>query len=180
MKSICVFLGAREGSNPAVKQAAIELGAEIARRKITLVYGGSGLGLMGDLAISAKQEGGTVIGIMPRGLMDIEEPLKTMDEFLIVDTIAERKHLMLQKSDGFIAIPGGLGTLEEIFETWSAMRLGLLGSKPFGFLNVEGYYDQLFAFVETCERFGFVPREHRMLPKIHADVPSLLADLVKG
>jgi len=180
MKSICVFLGAREGSNPAVKEAAIALGAEIAARGLTLVYGGSGLGLMGQLAQSAKAQGGTVIGIMPKSLIDLEVPLSTLDELSIVDSIAARKHLMLQKSDAFLAMPGGLGTLEEVFEVWSAMRLGELGNKPLGFLNVAGYYDQLFDFMSTCEQFGFVSSAHKNLPIIHSSVTELVSALVKN
>lgn len=174
MTSVCVFLGASAGTHPGVRQAAIAMGEAIARRNITLVYGGSDVGLMSVLARTVKQQGGRVVGIMPQWLMAVEKPLDDPDEFVVVKDMAERKQLMLQRADAFITLPGGLGTLEELFETWSAMRLGLLGDKPLGFLNVEGYFDQLFAFMATSEAFGFVSAEHRVLPKVEVTADALL------
>lgn len=177
IKSICVYLGAKEGNNNACTDAAIHLGEEMARRGLTLVYGGSSLGLMGRLGTSLKNAGGRVIGIMPKMMIDTEIPLNNLDELLLVDTLLERKLLMAEKSDAFIVMPGGLGTLDELFETWSALRLGLLGNKPLGFLNVEGYYDQLFGFMNSCEASGFVTPADNHIPTVHSTAADLLADL---
>lgn len=173
MKSIGVYLGARSGADSSFSQAAIALGREIARRGFRLVYGGSSHGLMGCLANAALDAGGEVVGIMPRCLIAVEQPIETLDELVITDTMQERKLLMQQMSDGFIAMPGGVGTLEEVFETWSAIKIGVY-EKSLGFLNTQGFYNGLFLFMEHCEQQGFVSKKQVQLPYIEKTPEALL------
>ncbi|MCW0218076.1 MAG: TIGR00730 family Rossman fold protein, partial [Prosthecobacter sp.] len=166
-----------EGNSKACSDAAVMLGEEMARQQLTLVYGGSSLGMMGQLAIAMQGAGGKVIGVIPKAMIELEVPLSNLDEMIIVDSMAERKRLMMEKSDAFIAMPGGLGTLEEVFETWSSIRLGMLGNKPLAFLNIENYYDHLFTFMQTCEQFGFVTHEQNRIPQVYHTVPELVSGL---
>ena len=155
MKNICVFCGASPGSNPVYVEAARALGEKMAANDIRLVYGGGSLGMMGVIAETVKKNGGNVTGVITRHLYDMEVALTDLDDLRIVDTMHERKALMAELSDGFIALPGGFGTMEEIFEiiTWSQLRIH---EKPCGFLNVDSYYDKLMDFFNHMAGQSFI------------------------
>lgn len=178
MKSICVYLGANPGNSPAFSSSVILLGKQIAITGLRLVYGGSSLGLMGLLATSVIKHGGKVTGVTTKNLLLKEHPLTSLDELFVTDTMQERKIVMQQKADCFIVMPGGLGTLEEAFDTWNAIKIGVL-HKPIGFLNVDGYFDGLFAFISNCESEGFISSTQTKIPKINANSEILIADLLK-
>ena len=176
MKSICVYLGANCSTNIAFSEAVILLGKEIADSGATLIYGGSSLGLMGLLANTIKDQGGKVIGIITEQLLEKEKPLATLDELHVVGSMQERKLMMQELADVFVVMPGGLGTLEEAFETWNAIKIGVL-NKPIGFLNVSGFFDELFSFAKTCEKNGFLSDAHRHIPKVNQNITLLLEEL---
>ena len=177
MKSICVYLGANPGNSPALTDAVVVLGEQIARSGYRLVYGGSSKGLMGLLAKSAMEQGGKVTGVITKQLMTQEQPLTTLDELIVVDTMQERKLLMQQRSGAFIVMPGGLGTFEEAFDTWNAIKIGVL-NKPIGFLNIEEYFDGLFSFITSCVDKGFISSSQARIPTINADPQLLLNELL--
>lgn len=176
MKSICVYLGAKFGSSPLFKDVVIQLGHHLAQSNIRLIYGGSGLGLMGLLAQSVMDSGGKATGIIPESLMTLEKPLTSLDELIITKSMQERKMLMQQKADAFIVMPGGLGTLEEAFDTWNAIKIGAF-NKPLGFLNIDGYFDGLFSFISNAEDHGFVSKTQVQIPKINACPLLLLSEM---
>ncbi len=177
MKSICVYLGAKSGSTLAFKESVILLGQQIANANLRLIYGGSSQGLMGVLATTVMSYGGKVTGVIPKNLLAVETPLNNLDELFITETMQERKMMLQQKADAFIVMPGGLGTLEEAFETWNAIKIGVL-NKPIGFLNVNGYFDSLFSFISHCEAEGFISSSQLRIPKIMTNVESLLSELL--
>ncbi|HUW13230.1 MAG TPA: TIGR00730 family Rossman fold protein, partial [Anaerolineae bacterium] len=142
MERICVFCGSSPGSRPEFVEAAVQLGEDLARRGITLVYGGGRVGMMGALARGALDAGGEVIGVIPRDLVDQEVAYTDLLDLRVVDTMHERKALMVELAQGFIALPGGLGTLEEFAEVLTWAQLGI-HRKPCGVLNVCHYYDSL-------------------------------------
>ncbi|KTD39126.1 lysine decarboxylase [Legionella nautarum] len=172
MQSICVYLGAKFGNSTLFKDVVVQLAKQLADSNIRLVYGGSGLGLMGLLATSVIDLGGKVTGIIPENLIALEKPLTSLDELIITKNMQERKMLMQQKADAFIVMPGGLGTLEEAFDTWNAIKIGSF-NKPFGFLNIDGYFDGLFSFIVNAEKHGYISKKQAQIPKIN-DCPSLL------
>ena len=176
VKSICVYLGAKAGSSTFFKEAVIQLGHQLADANIRLVYGGSSLGLMGLLATTVMDLGGKVTGIITESLVSLEKPLTSLDELIVTKTMQERKRLMQKKADAFIVMPGGPGTLEEAFDTWNAIKIGAF-DKPFGFLNIDGYFDGLFSFINTAEKYGFVSKTQAQIPKINACPVLLLAEL---
>lgn len=176
MQSICVYLGANHGNSLALADAAVDLGEQIAKTGYRLVYGGSSQGLMGLLAKSVMTHGGQITGVITKQLITQEQPFSNLDELLIVDTMQERKILMQQKSSAFIVMPGGLGTLEEAFDTWNAIKIGVF-NKPIGFLNIDGYFDGLFSFLSSCENKGFITSTQVKIPVINADVRLLLNNL---
>lgn len=176
MSSICVYLGASCGNSIAFGEAVILLGQKIADSGSTLIYGGSSLGLMGLLANTVKNQGGKVIGVITQQLIAKEKPPSTLDKLHVVDSMQERKRMMQSLADLFVVMPGGLGTLEEAFETWNAIKIGVL-NKPIGFLNMSGFFDQLFSFTETCEKYGFLSEAHRHIPTIKDDIKLLLDHL---
>jgi uncharacterized protein (TIGR00730 family) len=178
MKSICVYLGAKPGKGEYLNEAAIKLGQLIAKKKIRLIYGGSSHGLMGILANEVLAYGGQVTGIMPKSILEIEKPLSTIDELIITDTMQERKQLLQQHADAFIVMPGGLGTLEEAFETWNAIKIGLF-QKPIGFLNLNHFYDGLFSFMTGCEQEGFITSKQLNIPLIESNPEKLLDGMNK-
>jgi len=147
MNRICVFCGSSKGINPNFVEMAVELGKELTKRDIGLVYGGSGVGLMKIIADSVLHGGGEVTGVIPQSFVEKEIAHKNLTELHVVNTMQERKTLMAELSDGFIAMPGALGTLDEIFEVLTWEQLGI-HKKPCGFLNVDHYYDKLFEFLE--------------------------------
>lgn len=177
MNSVCVFTGSSDGSKVIYRNAAQSLGRETAQRNMTLVYGGATVGLMGAVADAALDAGGSVIGILPKALAELEIAHTRLSELRIVDSMHTRKMAMAEASDAFIALPGGLGTLEEIFEVWTWTQLGV-HAKPLGFLNVDGYYDGLFSFLDQTVESGFVRPAHRELAQSHTD-PAALLDLLK-
>jgi uncharacterized protein (TIGR00730 family) len=152
---ICVFCGSTSGNNELYANAAREMGRTLAARRIELVYGGGRVGLMGALADAALMAGGAVIGVMPRSLVEREIQHTSLTELHTVTTMHERKTKMAELADGFIALPGGAGTLEEIFEQWTWAQLGI-HNKPCGFLNVNGYFDPLRKMIDQMASQGFL------------------------
>ena len=172
MRSVCVFCGANPGIDPMVAAAARTMGETLARSQRVLVYGGGNVGLMGILADAALAAGGRVIGVIPRPLASKELAHRGITEMRVVESMHERKALMAQLADGFLAMPGGVGTLEELFEIWTWVQLGFI-SKPFGILNVGGFFDPLLAFIDRVHAQGFLRREHREMLVV-ADRPDAL------
>src|SRR5512133_2919831 len=146
MDSVCVFCGSSPGANPAYLQAARTVGDLLARRRITVVYGGGRIGIMGAVADSALAAGGKVIGVIPKSLVTREVAHLDLADLRVVGSMHERKALMSDLSDGYLVLPGGLGTLEELFEVATWAQLGI-HSKPIALLNVDGFYDRLLAFL---------------------------------
>ena len=176
MKRVCVFCGSNTGIRAEYRIAAQGLATELVRRGLGLVYGGGNVGLMGLLADSMLQAGGEVIGVIPQSLVAKEVAHHGVTELRIVDTMHQRKALMNELSDAFIALPGGFGTLDEFFEilTWS--QLGIHG-KPSGLLNVSGYYDSLLAMLDHAVTERFLRPAHRALVLADTDADSLLQRL---
>lgn len=177
IKSICVFCGSSGGSNPVYTEKAIALGNLFLKNDITLVYGGSNVGLMHVIAETMLKAGGKVIGVMPHNLIQREVAHKGLTQFYEVDTMAERKAMMDELSDAFIAMPGGIGTLDEIFEVMSWNQLELI-SKPVALYNVLGYYDQLLSFLDHSVNQHFVKPEHRLNLIAESDETTLLHKIV--
>ena len=178
MNSVCVFCGSSPGNDPAYAEAARELGRTLAERGNTLVYGGGHVGLMGVVADAALGAGGGVIGVMPRSLVDREIGHTDLTKLHVVRSMHERKALMSELSEGFIALPGGNGTLEEFFEVLTWAQLGE-HAKPCGLLNVAGYYDPLLAVFDQMVDRAFLRREHRELVLVEED-PSALLERFEG
>jgi uncharacterized protein (TIGR00730 family) len=173
---ICVFCGASEGRSPAYAAAAKRLGEEMARRRITLIYGGGRAGLMGTVADAAVSHGGQVIGVITRLLQNRELEHKGVTSLHVVETMHERKMMMANLADAFIALPGGLGTLDELFEILAWAQLGIHG-KPVGLLNTERFYDSLMTFLDHVERESFLRLNHRTTIVDAAD-PGTMLDLL--
>lgn len=173
MKSLCVYCGSRPGADPAFAAAARAVGAAIGRRGWRLVYGGGGSGLMGEVADAALAAGARTTGVIPAALMERELGHRGLEELFVVDTMHERKRHMAERSDAFVALPGGIGTLEELFEAWTWLQLGY-HVKPVGLLNVAGYYDPLLAFLDRSVVQGFVPPAQRALLQVDSDADALL------
>ena len=173
MKAVCVYCGSNPGTRPVYAAAAKAMGAAIARRGLTLVYGGGKVGLMGILADSALAAGGHVVGVIPEFLALKEVAHPGLSELRVVASMHERKAVMAEISDGFIALPGGIGTMEELFEIWTWAQLGQ-HRNPCGLLAVGGYYDGLVAFLDRMAADGFVSAEHRAMLRIADDADALL------
>ena len=178
MNSVCVFCGSSSGNDPAYAEAARELGRTLAERDTTLVYGGGHVGLMGVVADAALGAGGEVIGVMPRSLVDREIGHTDLTKLHVVRSMHERKALMSELSGGFVALPGGNGTLEEFFEVLTWAQLGE-HDKPCGLLNVAGYYDPLLAVFDRMVDRAFLKQEHRKLVLVERD-PSALLERFEG
>jgi uncharacterized protein (TIGR00730 family) len=178
MNSICVFCGSSRGNDPAYAEAASRLGRILAERDTTLVYGGGHVGLMGVVAGAALGAGGEVIGVMPRSLVDREIGHTGLTKLHVVGSMHERKALMSELADGFVALPGGNGTLEEFFEVLTWAQLGEHG-KPCGLLNVAGYYDPLLRVFDQMVENDFLRGAHRELVLVAED-PSLLLQRFEG
>jgi uncharacterized protein (TIGR00730 family) len=176
MKRICVYCGSRTGKRPAYAAAAEELGARLAQEKIELVYGGGCVGLMGVVANAALRGGGHVIGVIPQALARKEVVHEKLSDLRTVKTMHERKSLMAELADGFIALPGGYGTYEEFCEilTWS--QLGW-HHKPFGLLNVENFYQTFLMFLDHAADEGFIHQPNRDLVLVENNVGDLLMRL---
>jgi len=167
MKRLAVYCGAASPEDPAFLEAARSVGRELARRGIGLVYGGGRLGLMGALADAALLEGGEVIGVIPTALIDAELAHRGLSELHVVETMHERKARFTELADGFLTLPGGTGTMDELWEAMSWAQLGY-HAKPIALLNVAGFYDALIAFVAHMGATGFVRPQHQGL-LIHGD-----------
>lgn len=174
MRRFCVYCGSSPGARPEYVAAARELGAALAERRVGLVYGGARVGVMGEVAAAALRAGGEVIGVIPRALAEREVAFRELPDLRIVGSMHERKALMAELADGFIALPGGFGTIEELAEmlTWS--QLGIQ-AKPCGIVNVAGYFDHFIAFLEHAIAERFVHPANRSLLVV-ADDPAFLLD----
>lgn len=173
MKRICVFCGSSPGRAPGPQAAARLVGARLAARGLGVVYGGASVGLMTAVADAAKAAGAEVIGVVPKMLMRKEVAHAGLDDLRVVETMHERKALMAELSDGFIALPGGIGTFEELFEIWTWAQLGA-HRDPVGLLNVDGFYDTLLTFLDSVVDAGFLRPSHRDLLLVDDDVDRLL------
>ncbi|MBW6491285.1 MAG: TIGR00730 family Rossman fold protein [Lentimicrobium sp.] len=178
IKSICVFCGSSTGADPEYTSAARELGTLLGKKGITLVYGGSNIGLMRSIADACLKAGGHVIGVMPRGLIDREVAYLELKEFYTVESMSERKEKMAELSDAFIAMPGGIGTLDEIFEVMSWNQLQIM-DKPMALLNVKGYYNDLVNFLNYTVNQRFVRPEHRANLLVNEN-PVLLLEAIEN
>lgn len=178
MKRLCVFCGANTGTGPRYLEAARELGTTLARAGVGVVYGGAGIGLMGALADAARTAGGEVIGVIPQNLMAREVAHRHLEDLRVVGSMHERKALMAELSDGFIALPGGFGTMEEYFEvlTWAQLRFH---AKPVGLLDVAGFFAPLVAMFDHMVAEGFVSAEHRALVIADSDPVALLGQMAQ-
>ena len=177
--SICVYCGSRPGENPLFAQAAATVGRWIGERGGQLVYGGGSGGLMGIVADAARLSGARVVGVIPQTLVDKEHANHACDELHIVQTMHERKALMAERSGAFLALPGGIGTFEELFEVWTWRQLGY-HDKPIGLLNVGGYYDGLLAFLQSSVAHGFMGPWQMDLVDADTQPTPLLERLVRA
>lgn len=173
MRSVCVFCGSSGGSRPAYAAAARQVGERLARRGLRLVYGGGRVGLMGAVADGALAAGGAVIGVIPEALMRRELAHVGLTELYVVASMHERKALMAEAADAFIALPGGYGTLEEFYEVLTWAQLGI-HRKPCGLLDIEGFYAPLVALIDHAVAEGFVHPDHRALILREREIDALL------
>ena len=174
LRSICVFCGSNAGAKDVYRRAAENVGGELARRGIQVVYGGGSCGLMGAVADAAIGAGGKIVGVIPRAIERLEIAHHGLAALHVVESMHERKALMAKLSDGFVALPGGLGTLEELFEVLTWAQLGI-HAKPVALLNVAGYFDPLLTLLEHNVSEGFLRPEHRALLIDGDDLSELLA-----
>ena len=176
MKSLCVYCGSSSGSVPAYTAAARELGQLLAAQQIELIYGGGRVGLMGVLADAVLDAGGRVQGVIPQSLADREVAHLGLTRLHVVDSMHQRKALMAELADGFLALPGGLGTFEELFEIWTWAQLGM-HAKPIGLLNVAGYFDRLLQFLDHAVEQQLLKPVHREMLIVSSDPNEMLAGL---
>lgn len=177
--SICVYCGSRPGENALFAQTARAVGTWIGANGGQLVYGGGRSGLMGTVADATQAAGGRVVGMIPQSLVDKEHARHACDELHIVRTMHERKALMAERSNAFLALPGGIGTFEELFEVWTWRQLGY-HDKPIGLLNVAGYYDAMLAFLQHSVASGFIDEWQMGLVQTGQETDALLRSLVQG
>jgi hypothetical protein len=177
--SLCVYCGSRPGSNPLHPAVARQVGQWIGQHGGQLVYGGGRAGLMGIVAEATLQAGGRVVGIIPQALVEREWAYQACTELHIVDTMHARKRMMAERADAFVALPGGIGTLEEFFEVWTWRQLGY-HDKPVGLLNSGGYYDGLLAFMQQAVRQQFMNDWQMEFIRVANDAPTLLRQLVQS
>lgn len=176
--SICVYCGSRPGENALFAQTARAVGTWIGANGGQLVYGGGRSGLMGTVADATQAAGGRVVGVIPQSLVDKEHARHACDELHIVRTMHERKALMAERSNAFLALPGGIGTFEELFEVWTWRQLGY-HDKPIGLLNVAGYYDAMLAFLQHSVASGFIGEWQMGLVQTGQETDVLLRSLVQ-
>lgn len=176
IQSVCVFCGSTPGREPAYGAAAVELGSILAREGITLVYGGGNVGLMGALADAALANGGRVVGVVPHSLAKKEVAHQGLTELHVVDSMHDRKAMMGAMGDAFVALPGGLGTLEEIFEVVTWAQLGI-HDKPCALVNIAGYYDKLIEFLDAAVERQLIKTAHRQMILVEPAVAQMLARL---
>ncbi len=170
---ICVYCGSSKGARPIYRETAAELGKELAKRGIGLVYGGAQIGVMGAVAEGARSAGGDVIGVIPETLMIKEVAHTGLSDLRVVPTMHDRKAMMAELADGFVALPGGCGTFEELFEVITWAQLGIHG-KPCAILNIEGYFAPLIAMLDQGVRERFIRPDHRALLLVHTTIPEML------
>ncbi|GIP28272.1 cytokinin riboside 5'-monophosphate phosphoribohydrolase [Paenibacillus sp. J23TS9] len=173
MKSVAVFCGSSIGASDVYAEGAKKLGNELAQRGITLVYGGSSVGVMGTVADAVLAGGGQVVGVMPGFLDKREISHKHLTELIIVDSMHERKAKMAELAEGFMTLPGGPGTMEEFFEVFTWAQLGL-HRKPLGFLNINGYYDPLLEFFQHMAQEQFLHEKYLSMALVDTDAGRLL------
>ena len=174
IRRLAVFCGSNPGARPEYVEAARSLGRLLCERGIGVVYGGSSVGLMAALADTMLENGGDIIGVIPRMLVEREVANNALSDLRIVESMHERKALMAELADGFMALPGGIGTLEEFFEIWTWGQLGM-HDKPCGLLNVAGYFDGLLEFLDRAVTEKFVRDVHRSMVVVESDPSDLLA-----
>jgi uncharacterized protein (TIGR00730 family) len=174
LASVCVFCGSNAGADPAYVESAQAVGNGLARRGIRVVYGGGGVGMMGALADAARAAGGGVVGVIPRSLFEREIGHTGIDDLRVVGSMHERKALMVELADAFIALPGGIGTLEEFFEVYTWAQLGI-HAKPLGLLDAAGYYQPLATMLDHAVEQRFLREETRAMLAIAGDLDGLLA-----
>lgn len=177
--SVCVYCGSRSGNQPEFARVAQQVGNWIGRNKGQLVYGGGRNGLMGILADATLAAGGLVIGVIPKALVEKEWAHNGCTELHVVETMHERKRIMAEHADAFLALPGGIGTLEEFFEAWTWRQLGY-HDKPVGLLNMGGYYDSLLAFLHSSVKDGFMNEWLMDLIRTGSEAEPLLQTLVQA
>jgi uncharacterized protein (TIGR00730 family) len=177
--SVCVYCGSRPGIDPQFAAVARAVGLWIGRHGGQLVYGGGKAGLMGEVAEATLQAGGRVVGVIPKALVEKEWALHECTELHIVDTMHDRKRMMAERADAFLALPGGIGTFEELFEVWTWRQLGY-HDKPVGILNYGGYYDGLLAFLDSTVRHQFMSDWQMELIQTGTEPVALLSSLVQA
>ncbi len=177
--TVCVYCGSRAGLNSRFTSAALEVGSWIGQHGGQLVYGGGKSGLMGVVADAALAAGARVVGVIPKALVEKELAHRGCSELHIVDSMHDRKRMMAQHADAFLALPGGIGTLEELFEVWTWRQLGY-HDKPIGLLNVDGYYDKLLGFLDSAVERQFMGKWQMDLIRSGSQAPSLLSQLVQA
>nr|WP_232328234.1 TIGR00730 family Rossman fold protein [Kibdelosporangium sp. MJ126-NF4]CEL19025.1 Lysine decarboxylase family [Kibdelosporangium sp. MJ126-NF4]CTQ95173.1 Lysine decarboxylase family [Kibdelosporangium sp. MJ126-NF4] len=175
---ICVFCGSRPGRTPRYASVAADLGTLLAKRGIALVYGGASVGTMGIIADATLAAGGQVIGVIPTSMVDRELAHQGLTELHVVGSMHERKAMMAELSDGFLALPGGAGTLDELFEIWTWAQIGL-HTKPIGIVDTDGFYQPLVAMVEHMVAEGFISQAYRDFISVDSD-PVRLVDQFTG
>jgi uncharacterized protein (TIGR00730 family) len=176
LSSICVFCGSNAGADPAYLAAADTVGRQLAQRGIRVVYGGGRVGMMGAVADAARAAGGEVVGVIPQQIFDLEIGHTGLDDLRVVGSMHERKALMAELADAFVALPGGIGTLEELFEVYTWAQLGI-HAKPLGLLDVAGYYEPLAAFLDHAVAQRFLRAETRAMLAVADDFDGLLEAL---
>ena len=177
--SVCVYCGSKPGNDPRFAALATEVGRWIGQHGGQLVYGGGRNGLMGIVADSTRAAGGRVVGIIPKALVEREWAHTGCDELHVVDTMHERKRMMMERADAFVALPGGIGTFEELFEVWAWRQLGY-HDKPIGILSSRGYYDRMMAFMQDVVREGFMGDWQMDLVQLGEEAAPLLRQLVQA
>ena len=176
LSSLCVFCGSNAGAHPDYLEAAEAVGRGLAQRGLRVVYGGGKVGMMGAVADAARAAGGEVVGVIPQAIFDLEIGHTGIDDLRVVGSMHERKALMAELSDAFIALPGGIGTLEELFEVYTWAQLGI-HSKPLGLIDVACYYEPLVAFLDHAVQERFLRPETRTLLAVSESLDDLLAQL---
>jgi len=177
--SVCVYCGSKPGQDPRFAAVAQEVGQWIGQHSGQLVYGGGRNGLMGLIADSTRAAGGRVVGVIPSALVEREWAHEGCDELHVVETMHERKRMMMERADAFLALPGGIGTFEELFEVWAWRQLGY-HDKPIGILSSRGYYDRMMAFMQDVVREGFMGEWQMDLVQVGNDAAPLLRQLVQA
>jgi hypothetical protein len=173
LRNVCVYCGSSTGGRASYADGARRLARALARRGLGLVYGGARVGLMGVLADEMLAAGGTAVGVIPQALLDREVAHRGLNELVVTGSMHQRKTEMAERADGFIALPGGVGTLEELFEVWTWAQLGL-HAKPCGLLDVDGYFAPLTRFLDRTAAEGFVKPAHRAMLAVESDPEALL------